>query len=74
MDISALNFAKVCLGCAMYDVQLPDTSLKNLYHFQNLAKHSLYLICQAIFQWIPMGFILKPLTKMPRDDMDSGYV
>ena len=36
MDISAnktLNIAKVCLGFAMYDVQLPDISLTNfLYH------------------------------------------
>ena len=47
IEISAnytLNIAKVCL-IWKYDIQLPDISLKNfLYHFQNLAKHSLLLI------------------------------
>ena len=41
MDISAnqtLNIARVCVGFAIYDVQLPDICLTHfLYHLQNLT-------------------------------------
>ena len=41
MNISAnrtLKIAKICLGYAIFDLQLPDISLKIfLYHFKNLA-------------------------------------
>ena len=46
-----LNIAKVCLGFAIYDVQIQDISRKNkfLYHFQNQAKLRPFISIDLIF-------------------------